>query len=247
MWPSWEETLIIFAAAVLEGGVGFDFGLIAVPAIGALSGVRDAVVLLCLPNLGLGILKAIGGKAEKKNLKRLMPFIGAGGAGAAVGVFVLLSTPPVVLKWMAGGLALLFALYSLSWTRLQLDLRDETFFAYIAGFFSGGFTGFSYAGGPVSVIFLDSMDLQRGEMVKLVYIAGLAFAAVQAAALIGAGLLIGEAASRSALSLLPAAAGFICGRVIRGRIPSIAGYTGGLTLLVVAALALFIFGPGGWK
>ncbi|MDA0999913.1 MAG: TSUP family transporter, partial [bacterium] len=152
MWPTWEETLLIFAAAVLEGGVGFDFGLIAVPAIGALSGVRDAVVLLCFPNLGLGILKALGGKAKKENLKRFMPFIGAGGVGAAAGVFLLLSTPPAVLKWTVLGLALLFALYSLSWTRFQLDLRDETFFAYIAGFFSGSLTGFSYAGGPVAVI-----------------------------------------------------------------------------------------------
>ncbi|MDA1001524.1 MAG: hypothetical protein O2807_13535, partial [bacterium] len=63
----------------------------------------------------------------------------------------------------------------------------------------------------------------------------------------GSGLLIGEAAGRSALALLPAVAGFICGRVIRSRISSIAGYTGGLALLVAAALALFIFGPGGWK
>ena len=29
MWPAWEHTLLIFAAGLLEGAVGFDFGLIA--------------------------------------------------------------------------------------------------------------------------------------------------------------------------------------------------------------------------
>ena len=60
MWPSWEQTLIISATALLEGAVGFDFGLLAVPAMGALLGVRDSVILLSLPNLAIASSKVLG-------------------------------------------------------------------------------------------------------------------------------------------------------------------------------------------
>ena len=64
MWPAWEHTLLIFAAGLLEGAVGFDFGLIATPALGAAVGVRNAVVLLCLPGLSLSAVRALQSRAR---------------------------------------------------------------------------------------------------------------------------------------------------------------------------------------
>ncbi len=247
MWPSWEQTLLIFVAAFLEGAVGFDFGLIAAPAVGALLGVREAVILLSLPNLLLMALRALGGGIPTAPLQRLMPFIGAGSVGAAVGVLALVSIPPTILMWGVGLFALLCAGYSLSRLRLELDLRDETFFAYLAGFLSGWFTGLAYAGGPVAVIFLDSLRPGRARLVKMTYICALAFAAVQVAALTGAGALPPSAVARSAMAILPALAGFLAGRLLRGRFSPALGYAVGLGLLIAAALSLIAFGPGGWR
>ncbi len=247
MWPSWEQTLLIFAAAMLEGAVGFDFGLVATPALGAVLGVRGAVVLLTLPNLGLALWKTAGGKMSAEQLHRLMPFLGAGGLGAAAGVFILLSTPPAALKWGVGLLVLLCVAYSASRARFQLDSRDEVFFAYVLGFFAGAFSGLAYAGGPLVVIFLDSLGLSRARLVKLAHITGLVFAAVQMAALSGAGALGEGRAMVSAMALLPALAGFLVGRVMRGRFSPALGYRAGLGLLIASTIALIAFGPAGWR
>ncbi len=247
MWPSWEQTLIVFAAALLEGAVGFDFGLVAAPALGSLIGVLDAVVLLSIPNLSLAVSKILGVKIPPDPVRRLMPFIGAGGLGATAGVITLIATPPIVLKWGAGLLVLLIAAYSISRLRLQLDLRDESFFAYLAGLISGWLSGLTYAGGPLTIIYLDSLQMNRSRMAKMMNISALAFAATQVAAFTGTGYLPPLLAARSLLAVFPALAGFLIGRRIRGTFSPEMGYTAGLGLMTATALALLIFGRGVWK
>ena len=247
MWPSWDITLLVFAAAFLEGAAGIDFGLVATPALGAIIGVRDSVLTLSLPNLILVAIRAIGGGVPVPSFKRLTPFLGAGAAGAAVGTLTLISSPPTFLKWSAGVLVLLFAVYSISRQRIQLDMRDETFFTYLAGFFAGGLSGFSYAGNPVGIMYFDSTGAGRARMMRLTYTSALVFASVQIAILSGSGALGALKSTRSAASILPAVAGFLLGRLLRGRIPPAVGFAVGLGLMIAAALALLIFGPSGWR
>ncbi|MFC1492153.1 sulfite exporter TauE/SafE family protein [Nitrospinota bacterium] len=247
MWPSWEQTLIIFAAALLEGAVGFDFGLVATPALGALIGVRDAVVLLSLPNLSVAAARILGRRMPAESLRRLMPFIGAGGVGAAAGVLTLTSAPAAALKWGVGIFVLISASYSFSRLRIQLDLRDEGFFAYSAGFVSGWLNGLAYAGGPLIVIYLDSVEIRRLQLAKMMHVTALAFAAVQVAALSGTGNLPPPPAIQSAMAILPALAGFLIGRRIRGLFYPEIGYTAGLGLMIAAAFSLLVFGEGGWR
>ncbi len=247
MWPSWEQTLLVFAAAFLEGSVGFDFGLVATPALGAFLGVREAVILLSLPNLALGILRVSGWKIPPDPLRRLMPFIGAGGVGAAVGVLALLALPLIVLKWFVGIYVLMCAAYSFSKFRIQLDMRDEVFFAYLGGVLSGWLSGLAFAGAPLIVIYLDSLEINRSRLAKMMHLSVLAFAAVQVAALTGTGNLPPPAAIRALLAVLPALAGFVLGRRLRSLLSPALGYTLGLALMVAAAVSLLVFGPGGWR
>jgi len=247
VWPAWEHTLLIFAAGLLEGAVGFDFGLIATPALGAAVGVRNAVVLLCLPGLSLSAVRALGGGVPGAPLRRLMPFIGAGSVGAAGGVFVLAASPPAVLTWGVGLFALACGGYSLSRLRIQLDMRDESFFAYLAGLASGLFTGAANGGGPFTVIYLDSLGLTRSRMARMMPVCAMAFTAAQVAALSGAGLLLLAPAARSAAAILPALAGFLLGKMLRGRFSPRLGYAVGLAALGGAAAALIAWGPAGWR
>lgn len=247
MWPSWEQTLIVFAAALLEGAVGFDFGLLAAPAAGALLGVRDSVILISLPNLAIASVKVAGQKIPPELIKRLMPFIGAGGVGAAAGVFTLVSAPPIILKWGLGAFVLITAAYSFSRFRFEFDQRDETFFAYLAGLIAGWLNGLAYAGGPLVVIYLDSLQINRSRLAKMMHISALAFAAVQVAMLSGTGNFLPLTAARSFLAVAPALAGFLIGRRLRGAMRPEIGYAAGLVLLIASALSLLIFDPGEWR
>ncbi len=247
MWPSWDIALLIFAAALLEGAAGIDFGLAATPMLASLIGVRDSVLILSLPNLILMAIRAMGGGVPSTSLRRLMPFLGAGAVGVGAGALVLISSPPTFLKWAASVIVLLFAVYSVSRQRIQLDMRDETFFSYVAGFFAGGLSGFSFSGGALSVIYLDSLGAGRARMMRLMYTSALAFASVQVAVLSGAGALGPAESARSAVSILPAVAGFLLGRLLRGRISPALGYASGLGLMIAGAIALLVFGPSGWE
>jgi len=247
MWPSWEQTLIVFAAALLEGSIGFDFGLLAAPAAGALLGVRDSVILISLPNLAIASAKITGQKIPPDLIKRLMPFIGAGGVGAAAGVFTLVSAPPIILKWGLGLFVLTTTAYSFSRFRLEFDQRDETFFAYLAGLIAGWLSGLAYAGGSFIVIYLDSLGISRSRLAKMMRISALAFATVQVAMLSGTGNFLPLTAARSLLAVAPALSGFLIGRWLRGAVKPEIGYLGGLVLVIASALSLLIFGPGGWR
>ena len=96
-------------------------------------------------------------------------------------------------------------------------------------------------------MYLDSTGAGRARMMRLTYTSALVFASVQIAILSGSGALGAFESARSAVSILPAVAGFLMGRLIRGRIPPALGYASGLGLMIAAALALLIFGPSGWK
>lgn len=247
MWPSWEQTLIIFTAALLEGAVGFDFGLLALPAMGTLLGIRDSVILLSFPNLAIATSKVFGRKITSELLFRLIPFIGAGSMGAVFGVFTLMATPPIVLKWCVGIFVLCCAACSISKLRFQFDLKDESFFAYIVGLISGWLSGMGYAGGPLVVVYLDSLRISRTRIVRLMHISALAFAAVQVAALSGTGILLPLTAVSATLAIFPALAGFIIGRRIRGILSPEICYTIGLILMIMSALSLLLYGQEGWK
>ena len=121
-----------------------------------------------------------------------------------------------------------------------------SFFAYLGGALSGWLSGLAYSGVPFIVIYLDSLKINRSRMTKMMHVSVLTFAAVQVAALTGTGHLPLPAAVRAAMSVLPALAGFVLGRRIRGLLSPALGYTVGLALLVAAAISLLVFGPGGW-
>lgn len=247
MWLSWEQFVIIFSAALLEGVAGFDFGLVAAPAMGAITGLREAVVLLALPNLGVGILRVPSWKIPQTTLWRIMSFLGAGAAGAALGVLTLMSIPPTILKWSVGILVLLWAFYSFSKFRLQLDMRDETFFAYLGGILSGWLGGLSFCGSSLTVIYLDSIGLNRLRLAKMMHVCTLTFAVIQVTTLIGTGNFPLETTARGAMAVLPAFAGFLLGSRMRGAFSPALCYITGLVLMVLSSLSLLVFGAGGWK
>ncbi|MEZ5927403.1 MAG: sulfite exporter TauE/SafE family protein [Parvularculaceae bacterium] len=142
--------LVIFVAALLQGAVGFGFGLVAMPLLALMLGPQSAAPLaaLCAGSLS-GVMLFQNRKAV--HFSEALGLIIASAAGVPVGVYALAHAPhqPFII-----GLGLLissFSLYSLL-RPSPFELKDRRW-RFLAGFL-GGVLGAAYnTSGPPVVLY----------------------------------------------------------------------------------------------
>ena len=236
----WETTLIIFLSSIFEGAIGFDFALLAVPSLGALIGIKTSIIFLAIPNLLLMLLRSLYVGISLTSIKRYLPFVGAGSLGTILGVISFVTFPSSFIKFFVGFIIILLAIHSISKLRIHLDMRDEIFFTYFAGFFGGWFSGISYTGSALCVMFLDSLGIKKIELIKILYITTLFFSIVQVGALSGMGQFSKEIIIESSIGIIPAIAGFFVGRQLIKFIPSRIFYGCAIVVMISSAILLVI-------
>ena len=119
-------------------------------------------------------------------------------------------------------------------------MRDEIFFTYFAGFFGGWFSGISYTGSALCVIFLDSLGIKKTELIKILYIATLFFALVQVGALSGMGQFNKNIIIESLIGIFPAVLGFSVGRILIKFLPNRILYGFAILIMIVSSVLLVI-------
>tara|TARA_A100001037_G_scaffold139387_1_gene126339 strand:- start:1501 stop:2232 length:732 start_codon:yes stop_codon:yes gene_type:complete len=236
----WEKTLIIFLSSVFEGAIGFDFALLAVPTLGAFIGIKKSIIYLAIPNLALMLLRSTYVGISLMSVKRYLPFIGAGSLGTILGVISFVAFPDTFIKYFVALIVLLLAIHSISKLRIHLDMRDEIFFTYFAGFFGGWFSGISYTGSALCVMFLDSLEIKKTELIKILYITTLFFSIVQVGALSGMGQFNKEIITESLIGILPAIVGFCVGRILIKFLGNKIIYGTAILIMIVSAILLVI-------
>tara|TARA_B100000686_G_scaffold55110_1_gene59385 strand:+ start:917 stop:1648 length:732 start_codon:yes stop_codon:yes gene_type:complete len=236
----WEKPLIIFLSSIFEGAIGFDFALLAVPTLGAFIGIKESIIYLAIPNLALMFLRSIYVGISFTSIKRYLPFIGAGCLGTILGVISFVAFPATFIKYFISFILLLLAIHSISKIRVHLDMRDEIFFTYFAGFFGGWFSGISYTGSALCVIFLDSLGIKKTELIKILYIATLFFALVQVGALSGMGQFNKKIIIESLIGIFPAVLGFSVGRILIKFLPNRILYGFAILIMIVSSVLLVI-------
>ncbi len=199
------ETLIyailaVFAAGVVKGLTGFGFSLLSVPVLIVLLGPRTAVPAIILLNAVANVV-LFPLVRRSARLRRVLPLIVAGIVTVPIGMVLLLSLDPNVVKLIAGCVSILFALAFLAGFRRPLHNERVGFAA--AGVISGTLNGLISTGGPPAVLFLNNQGVPKKEFRAnlLAYFLFLSLASVPT--FLAGGLLSAQVA-QTALMLVPA-------------------------------------------
>ncbi|MEZ5892538.1 MAG: sulfite exporter TauE/SafE family protein [Parvularculaceae bacterium] len=145
-----EIIAVILLAALLQGAVGFGFGLVAMPLLALL---MDAPSAAALAALCAAVMSAVMLIQNRKGVHfgEALGLILAAAAGIPAGVFVLAHAPRQALLISLGVLVSAFSLYSLVHPRTA-ELKDRRW-RFAAGFFAGVLGGAYNIPGPPVVLY----------------------------------------------------------------------------------------------
>lgn len=207
-----------FFAGMVKGVTGMGLPTLAMGVAGAFISPLAAASLLIVPSFVTNVWQLLAGPAFGALLKRLWPMMAAIVIGTVAGAALLAGGDTGLTVPALGGALVLYALYTLLARPLLVQKRLEPVLSPIIG----GITGIVTGGTGVFVIpavpYLQSLGLEKDELVQAL---GLSFTVSTIALAAG---LAGHQAYRiedlllSALLVLPALAGMWAGQVLRNRI-----------------------------
>lgn len=154
--------LIFLLAGFTQGVSGFGAGLVAMPLLTLLIGIKAAVPLSMLNGLLItGFLSLqLKGHVDRR---KIMPLLVGCLPGIFVGALALKRMDAGLLQLALGVFILLYALYGLA-TALPRPQRISGCWGYVAGFLAGTISSVFSAGGPPAVIYVSLTDWAKDEI-----------------------------------------------------------------------------------
>lgn len=214
-WPQLIDivaVLVVLAAGVLRGLTGFGFALVAAIGLGQIwePGLVAPMVLLC--EIALAVLLVGDNVLPHAERQRVLPLIGGGVIGTAVGAFGFAALPA---DWLTPALdAAVLASAVAALVHVRAKWLDRVWIATLVGFLVGVLAAAFAVGGPFAVVWLIAIGAAPAAIrANLV----LFFAVIDVAAVIMRWASVGfppEALTR-ALWLLPVA---LAGAYLGGRL-----------------------------
>jgi uncharacterized protein len=207
---------VTFIAALLHGGVGFGFGLVAVALLSIGLDVKEASVVLVLGGLSLNISMFLQLRRHFR-LERITPFLIAAIVAVPLGVLFLVKADTLVLTRFLGVLLIVSAIQRLiphlakhRWHPLALGIPT--------GLLSGALAGAFGTGGPPAIAFVASQDFDRFRMAATLQAAFGISALVRIASLSAGGVLDQRLLLLSMSGVVGALAGGSIGLALLNRI-----------------------------
>ncbi len=206
--------LVFFGlAGLLQGAVGFGFGLVAVALLSLVFDIRAASIMLAPASLAMNLYILVRLRGHLA-LARVVPMLVATVLGVPLGVWFLLRANPVVLHRVLGAILLIVVIQGLV-PMLARKRWHPVYLGVPCGLFSGMMAGAFASGGPPAVAYVVSQRFDRYRYAATLQVV-FATSAIIRIVLLGFGGIF----TRQSLAL--AAAGTVC---------AIAGAWGGLHLL----------------
>jgi uncharacterized membrane protein YfcA len=147
--------LIIMMSTALRSAFGFGNALIAMPLLILLLDIKIATPLVGLIGLITAVLMLLR-EGRQLELKDAIYLFLASLAGIPVGLYLLISVPEVIVKWILGLVLIGFGLFNL--TGINLPKIENPYLSIPFGILSGILGGAYNANGPPVVIY----GLMRG-------------------------------------------------------------------------------------
>ncbi len=220
----------------MKGATGAGAPLLAVPLLAMLFDVKFAVAVFLLPNLIPNLWQAWHFRKVDVPRSFVLKFAVLGGVGAVFGTYALASFPSDVLIAGIAGILLLYISFRLlnSGWKLQMNIAEKLSapMGLVAGLFQGG-TGLS---APVSISFLNALQLERPQFIFTISTFFFSVGLVQLPLQIAFGIMTWDRLALSALALIPLLAAMPVGMAL-GRVMSRKAFDR-LLLIILAGLAM---------
>ena len=168
MFPILVAFFSLGLGGVLKGATGAGAPLVAVPALALLFDVPTAIAIFSLPSLLSNAWQGWSFRKAQKSKKLVWGFAGAGVFGMALGTYFLTILSPVILEKALAIIILAFVTFKMLNPKWILARRIGIMLAPIAGFLAGGLQGVTGLAAPISLSFLNSMRLDRGEFIATI-------------------------------------------------------------------------------
>ncbi len=159
--------VVMLAAGLLQGALGFGFPFVATPLIAMVSDMRTAIVVVLLPTLATILVALLTAGPLRVTLARfwMMPLYMI--AGAAVGTWLFVSAPEAPYTLLLALLTLVYlGLDRLGRADSPLVQRHERRFGILSGLTAGVFEGTANVAGPALIIFYLALGLKPAMLVQ---------------------------------------------------------------------------------
>lgn len=211
-------TLTFLVAGMVKGVTGMGLPTVAMGLLGTVMPPVAAAAILVIPSFVTNVWQLVSGPATARLLRRLWPMMLAVVLGTIGGAALLARVDPRWSAFSLGVALVVYTLYALCAPALSVSPRIEPWLSPVMGGVTGAVTGATGVFVMPAVPYLQSLDLDKDELVQAL---GLSFTVSTVALAIG---LMAHGAFQlnqlgiSALAVVPALIGMWAGQKIRARI-----------------------------
>jgi hypothetical protein len=217
------ETVLVLAvtfllAGTVKGVVGMGFPAVSLALLTLFFGLEEAMALMIVPSLLTNIMQSVTGGSLGTLLRRLWPLLVMILAGVWIGTWGLALSDADLLAALLGALILGYGVYGLTTPRLPELVSFERPLSALVGLTNGVVTGLVGTFFMPAVPYLQTLRLNRDDMVQAMGIVFTTSTAGLAMSLSGFGIMTDSMAAWSLAGTVPAILGMVAGRRIRQRL-----------------------------
>jgi uncharacterized membrane protein YfcA len=232
--------LCLAAGGVLKGATGAGAPLLAVPALAAFFDVRFAVVVMLVPNLVTNLWQAVRFRASLPERGFMVPLLFGGVLGIVAGTAALKSFRSDLLSMVMALAVFAYVALRLARPGWRLEMQAARFLAMPAGLIAGALQGAAGLSAPVSITFLNAMQMGRDRFIAAISALFVTFTAIQLVAIVVSGLVAPAELWYSLLALLPLSLAMPLGAALGRRVSALALDRAVLAVLCMIAARLLI-------
>ena len=188
---------------LLKGATGAGSPLLAIPALAMLYDVKIAVAIMIVPSLVTNLWQSWQFRRQLLPTRFVLYFSLAGALGALVGSWFLAFLPRASLSLIVALAVLGFLFFRLARPNWRLSYDRGLPLSAPLGFLGGWLQGTSGISAPVSISFLNSMNLERHTFIATISVFFVAMSIVQIPALGALEIMTWERLAISAAATIP--------------------------------------------
>jgi len=239
------SVLVFIWAGFVKGLVGLGLPTIGLGLMTVFVGVEKAMVLILWPAFLVNFWQAMAGGYLKPLLVRLWPFLAAAVLMLSAGTFILTQLPEGMADLLLGCLMVAYSVPMLKGVAVSIPARLEVPVGIAVGLVNGILSGLTGSYTVPGVMYLQSLGLQRDELIQAMGLLFL-FSTIALGASLGSfGLMGGREALASLALVVPSLIGVLTGQKIRRRISEAAFRK--LILASILMLGLYLIPLGLWR